>query len=71
MLPSLTIRSSPISAVADTWVPPHSSARSSPNDTTRTSSPYLSPKNAMAPPLTASAYGRTCVLRSGWPAPAR
>jgi hypothetical protein len=39
MLPSLTMRNSPISAVRVTCVPPHSSAENPPNDTTRTWSP--------------------------------
>ena len=39
----------PIMPRALTWVPPHSSTDRSPASTTRTMSPYLSPKKAMAP----------------------
>ncbi len=38
-----------------TWVPPQNSNESGPACTTRTVSPYLSPKNAMAPIFSASA----------------
>lgn len=43
----------PMSPVADTCVPPHSSV-DAPAFKTRTTSPYLSPKNAMAPAASAS-----------------
>ncbi len=45
----------PIMPRAPTWVPPHSSIDSGPADTTRTRSPYFSPKKAMAPMAWASA----------------
>jgi hypothetical protein len=38
------------------WVPPHSSRAQSPTDTTRTSSPYFSPKSAIAPHRRASSW---------------
>ena len=38
-----------MSPSALTWVPPQSSVECSPASSTRTTSPYLSPKNAMAP----------------------
>ena len=44
----------PMSPVRATCVPPHSSVEKSPMRTTRTRSPYLSPKNASAPALMAS-----------------
>ncbi len=61
---SETILKRPMSPVRRTWVPPQSStekgraeaepaSRSSPMATTRTSSPYFSPKSASAPALTA------------------
>ena len=46
---SLTILTGPMSPRARTWVPPHSSVLCGPASSTRTISPYLSPKNAMAP----------------------
>ena len=46
--PSLTILIGPMSPVADTCVPPHNSSEL-PASSTRTTSPYLSPKKAMAP----------------------
>ena len=45
----------PMSPVAFTWVPPHSSVEWGPASRTRTISPYFSPKKAMAPSSTASA----------------
>ena len=39
----------PIMPRAPTWVPPHSSMEWGPARTTRTRSPYLSPKKASAP----------------------
>ena len=44
----------PIVPRARTWVPPHSSTEWWPASTTRTTSPYLSPKKAMAPRSAAS-----------------
>ena len=52
-LPSETIRNGPISPVARTCVPPHSSCENPGISTTRTTSPYFSPKSAMAPSSTA------------------
>ncbi len=53
---------SPMSPVARTWVPPHSSRLKPGTDTTRTVSPYFSPKRAMAPAAIASAVGLTSVV---------
>ena len=50
---SLTILTGPMSPVARTWVPPHSSVECGPASSTRTMSPYLSPKKAMAPSCSA------------------
>ncbi|OPZ59194.1 MAG: hypothetical protein BWY87_01127 [Deltaproteobacteria bacterium ADurb.Bin510] len=50
---SLMILTRPISPVAAQWVPPQSSTETPPIETTRTVSPYFSPKSAMAPMLTA------------------
>ena len=50
---SLTILIVPMSPVARTCVPPHSSI-DGPASSTRTMSPYLSPKNAIAPSASAS-----------------
>ena len=47
--PSETIFTGPMSPSARTWVPPHSSVECGPASSTRTMSPYLSPKKAMAP----------------------
>ena len=44
-----------MSPSAFTWVPPHSSVEWRPASSTRTMSPYFSPKNAMAPRAAASA----------------
>ena len=44
-----TIFTGPMSPRARTWVPPHSSVECGPASSTRTMSPYLSPKKAMAP----------------------
>ena len=63
--PSLVIRSSPISDVVRTCVPPHSSRERlpSPISTIRTTSPYFSPNSAIAPSALASSsvvvIGRT------------
>ena len=51
----------PISPVAVTCVPPHSSFEMSSTATTRTIAPYFSPKNANAPVLRASSMGMTSV----------
>ena len=51
---SETTCSGPIVPEGVTWVPPHSSTESCPASTTRTTSPYFSPKKAMAPALSAS-----------------
>ena len=51
---SLTILNSPMSPVRLTWVPPQSSVEKSPIFNTRTSSPYFSPNNAIAPKPIAS-----------------
>jgi hypothetical protein len=45
---------SPISAVLRTCVPPQSSVEKPGTETTRTTSPYFSPKSAIAPAATAS-----------------
>ena len=45
----------PIMPSAPTWVPPHNSMEWGPARTTRTRSPYLSPKKARAPMASASA----------------
>ena len=47
-------------------MPPHSSRAQSPTEITRTSSPYFSPKSAIAPDFTASAWLITsaCTARS-------
>ena len=52
---SETILMGPMSPRARTWVPPHSSMEWRPASSTRTTSPYLSPKKAMAPRSAASA----------------
>ncbi len=48
--------SSPMSPVARAWVPPQSSVENSPNEITRTRSPYFSPNSATAPASIASGY---------------
>ena len=55
--PSLTTLIVPMSPVARTCVPPHSSI-DGPASSTRTMSPYLSPKKAIAPIASASALRR-------------
>ena len=52
--PSDTTVIGPIIPSAPTWVPPQSSTDRPPASTTRTTSPYLSPKKAMAPMRSAS-----------------
>ena len=59
--PSDVTAKRPMSPVARTWVPPHSSWLTSPTVTTRTLSPYFSPKSAMAPPAMASSVLFTSV----------
>ena len=51
--PSLTILIGPMNPSACTCVPPQSSVDTGPASSTRTMSPYLSPKNAIAPMLSA------------------
>ena len=51
-----TILKKPMSPVRRTCVPPQSSVEKSPMPRTRTSSPYFSPKSAIAPDLIASSY---------------
>ncbi len=46
---SLVIKKKPMSPVRSTWVPPHSSMEKPGTSMTRTSSPYFSPKRAIAP----------------------
>ncbi len=43
-----------MSPVRRTCVPPQSSVEKSPNDSTRTSSPYFSPNSAIAPDFIAA-----------------
>ena len=52
--PSETILKIPTSAVLATWVPPQSSRETPSTSTTRTHSPYFSPKSAIAPSRSAS-----------------
>ena len=54
---SLRITNGPISAVERTCVPPHSSTDQPPMSTTRTMSPYFSPKSIIAPSFRASSIG--------------
>ena len=58
---SSTITNGPMSPVARTCVPPHSSTLKPGTDTTRTRSPYFSPNSAMAPAAMASSVDRTSV----------
>ena len=51
------ITNGPISAVARTCVPPQSSRESPAMSTSRTSSPYFSPKSIVAPRRRASSIG--------------
>src|SRR5215213_5497649 len=64
---SVVILKAPISAVARTCVPPHSSRDHwpSPTSTIRTTSPYFSPKRAIAPRLRASS-SVVVSARTGW-----
>ena len=59
---SEVIAKRPMSPVARTWVPPHSSRLKPGIDTTRTVSPYFSPNSAIAPAAMASAVGLTSVV---------
>ena len=52
--PSLMILKRPMSPVRETCVPPHNSVEKPPICSTRTSSPYFSPKSIMAPVFWAS-----------------
>ena len=54
---SVRITNGPISAVERTCVPPQSSTDQPPMSTTRTISPYFSPKSIIAPSVRASAIG--------------
>ena len=68
---SLTILKKAMSPVRRTWVPPQSSL-DGPSVTTRTVSPYFSPKIIMAPDLRASSMRELGgVGRRVRPAPAR
>ena len=58
---SSVTRKNPMSPVARTCVPPQSSRLKSGTETTRTRSPYFSPKSAIAPPAIASSVERTLV----------
>src|SRR3954451_1003214 len=64
---SVVTLKAPISAVARTWVPPHSSRDHSPSPTStiRTTSPYFSPNRAIAPRLRASS-SVVVSARTGW-----
>ena len=64
---SLRIRTTPISAVERTCVPPHSSREKSPSpiSTIRTTSPYFSPNSAIAPSARASS-SVVVIGRTGW-----
>ena len=59
---SAAIAKRPISPVARTCVPPHSSVLKPGIDTTRTVSPYFSPKSAIAPAAIASSVAFTSVM---------
>ena len=59
--PSDLMRKAPALAVLSRWVPPQNSMEKSPISTTRTVSPYFSPKRAMAPRFLASSMGRASV----------
>ena len=54
-LVSEVILTKPISLVAETWVPPHSSCEKPSMSSTRTNSPYFSPNSAMTPASRADA----------------
>ena len=72
--PSERITNGPTSAVDRTWVPPQSSREKPSTSTTRTISPYFSPKSICAPSFRASSIGvskirtgrfrKTCSLTS-------
>ena len=59
---SETMRNKPSFAVLSTCVPPQNSTEKSETLTTRTTSPYFSPKSAIAPRFLASAIGRDSVV---------
>ena len=59
---SEAIANRPMSPVARTCVPPHSSVLKPGTDTTRTVSPYFSPKSAIAPAAIASSVSFTSVV---------
>jgi hypothetical protein len=61
---SATMITAPMSPLLPTWVPPQSSRDQPPKSTTRTSSPYFSPKSAIAPVAWASATGISRTLRT-------
>ena len=60
--PSERIANAPISAVVRTCVPPQSSRETPCTSTTRTMSPYFSPKSIVAPSLRASSIGVSNVI---------
>ena len=60
--PSETIETGPIWPRASTWVPPQNSSECGPARTTRTTSPYLSPKKAKAPMASASLREASVVI---------
>ena len=60
--PSATMTKQPMSPVALTCVPPHSSMLKPGTLTTRTLSPYFSPNSAIAPAAIASCVERTSVV---------
>ena len=65
--PSDLILKCQMSAVFLTWVPPQSSIEF-PKRTVRTTSPYFSPKSAIAPSETACSIGTAgCTIRSSLP----
>ena len=59
--PSDVILNRPMSPVLEAWIPPHSSVEKSPIDSTRTSSSYFSPNNAIAPFFFADSMSITLV----------
>ena len=65
---SATMAKKPMSPVARTCVPPHSSRLKPGTLTTRTLSPYFSPNSAIAPAAIASSVERTSVVTVRVPA---
>ena len=57
-------RKEPMNAVFPTWDPPHNSTENPGTSTTRTTSPYLSPKSAIAPFAFASSMDISAMARS-------